>query len=119
MLIAVASVAVSLCAITVGFAEVYTLVADENLVIRRVVNQADSPNNTIMTLTQGSSVSVVGCEDYKSDIALKIRIETGEIGYVSDGAFHLKREESVSHLFSDSKTLVWSCRDFFNNRKVD
>ncbi len=118
-LITVCAVAVMVSAITVGFSEVYALVADADLPIRRVVNQADSPANTVGTLTAGSSVAVVGCEDYKSDIALQVRMGTGEVGFVSDGAFHLKREDLVKHLLSDPKRLVWSCRAFFNNRKVD
>lgn len=104
--------------VAVGSAEVYTLVADANLPIRRVVNQADSPENTVDTLTAGAGVVVVACEDYKSDIAIKVRLKTGEVGYASDGAFHLKRESLVKHLLSNPKTLVWSCRAFFNNRKV-
>lgn len=77
--------------ITFEFAEVYALVAVADLPIRRVVNQEDSPANAIGTLTAGSSVAVVGCEDYKSDVALQVRMGTGEVGYVSDGAFHLRK----------------------------
>jgi hypothetical protein len=118
-LITVSAVAVILSAITVRFAEAYALVADADLPIRRVANQADSPTNIVGTLTAGSSVVVLGCEDYKSDIALQVRMETGEVGYVSDGAFHLKREDLVKHLLSNPKRLVWTCRAFFDNRKVD
>lgn len=106
-------------AATVGLAEVYALVADADLPIRRVANQADSPVNTIGTLTAGAKVIVVGCEDYKSDIALRVRMENGEVGYVSDGAFHLKKEGLAKYLLSDPERLVWSCRTFFDNRKVD
>lgn len=117
--ITVGAVAILISAITVGFAEVYVLVADADLPIRRAVNQADSPENTVGILTAGISVVVVGCEDYKSDIALRVQMKNGEVGYVSDRAFHLKKEGLVTHLLSDPKRLVWSCRAFFNNRKVD
>lgn len=102
----------------VGFAEAYTLVADADLPIRRVVNQADSPANAIVILSAGTKGIVVGCEDYKSDIAIRVRTETGEFGYVSDGAFHLKREGVAKYLFSDSDRIVWSCHGFYNTRKV-
>lgn len=118
-LVTIGAVTVLTLAVTLGLAEVYTLVADADITIRRVVNQADSPANTIGTLTAGAKAIVVGCEDYKSDIALIVQTEAGAIGYVSDGAFHLKREGLTKYLLSDPERLVWSCRGFFDTRKVD
>ncbi len=118
-LVTLGAVTVFAFAVTLGLAEVYTLVADADITIRRVVNQADSPANTIGKLTAGGRAIVVGCEDYKSDLALIVQTETGAVGYVSNGAFHLKREGLSKYLLSDPERLVWSCRGFFDTRKVD
>lgn len=102
-----------------GMAEVYVLVAKSDLKIRRVVNMPDSPENLVTILGAGHGVVVIGCEDYKSDVAVKVQFESDQLGYVSDGDFYLKKGRVVMHLFSEPYMLVWSCRRLFNVRKIE
>ena len=100
-------------------AEDYTVVAEASLPIRRVPNLGFTPSNTMATLGAGDTAVVVGCVDYKTDIALEVRVQDGQVGYVSDGEFRLRRgDHSFNYLLSDPERLVWSCRNFFAARKA-
>jgi hypothetical protein len=102
----------------VGSSEVYSVVADARLAIRKIPNQPDSPENVLRSLAIGEQVDVVGCKDYKSDIAVEVRVNDSEIGFVSNGAYRLKRGRSRDYVFTDPSRLTWSCRGLFDNRKI-
>lgn len=103
---------------TLGLLEAYVLIPDEAIFVRRVVNQRDSPENTVGVLQVGVVVDVVGCDDYKSDVAVKVKMKTGEIGYVSDGAFYLRRVDVMDYFLKGFDGLTLSCRGLFDNRKL-
>ena len=108
------------CAAIVGSAEVYTVVADAPLPIRRIANQPNSSTNTIRTLLPSEQVIVIACIDYKSDVAVQVRVAQEEMGYVSNGTYRLKREgRPYEYLFSDPQRLIWSCWGFFESRKFN
>lgn len=113
------AMAMALGYFAVSNARVYIIVADSPLVVRRIVNAADTPDNTITTLRQGQQAVVVECANYKSDIALRVRTNGGETGYVSDGKFMLVDEaRPFKHLLSDPDRLSWSCMSMFDSHKV-
>lgn len=119
LLIAAALIGTSVF-ITVWCAEVYTLVADAKLPVRRVVNEAVLPDNILLTLESGEKLKVTQCIDYKSDIAIQVSVSENVLGYVSDGDFHLERVRwPYRYFLSDPHRLVWSCGSFFNGRKID
>jgi hypothetical protein len=101
-------------------AEVYDLVSDGKLPVRRIINSPDSPSNTLLILESGEKLSVTRCIDYKSDIVIEVVVSENVQGYVSEGAFHLERTRwPLKTIFTAPQKLVWTCGPFFNNRKVE
>ena len=101
-------------------AEVYDLVSDGKLLVRRISNSPDSPSNTLLILEFGDRISVSRCIDYKSDIVIQVVVSENVRGYVSEGAFHLERTRwPLKTFFTAPQKLVWTCGPFFNNRKAE
>ncbi|HSV55206.1 MAG TPA: hypothetical protein VLJ57_23985 [Burkholderiaceae bacterium] len=119
-LLLVASIFIAFAITVVWRAEVYTVVADAELPVRRIANQADSAENVLLVLKPGQKLNVTDCIDYKSDVAVQVSVSKDLLGYVSDGDFHLERVRWPYKFFvSSPKRLVWSCGAFFNDRKID
>jgi hypothetical protein len=98
--------------------EAYVLIPNEEMIVRRTPNAPDVSENNIKTIQKNEVLQVLGCLDYKSDIAVRVRVN-GEGGYVSDRDFFLRREIiDFETIFRDPARLVWSCRGFLDNRKV-
>ena len=99
--------------------ETYILVADGPLYLRRNLGEPDSKANVIAQVRAGQELKVTGCIDYKSDIAVQVRLDE-QIGYISDGDFHVMRLPwRVRFASFDLDSVVWSCHGFFNNRKIE
>jgi hypothetical protein len=65
----------------------------------------------------GESVAVDACEDYKTDIAIRVTTPSGAIGYVSEGDFILERRSATAHLLQGGlKGITLSCRGMFMKR---
>jgi hypothetical protein len=102
----------------VAAAEDYLVIPESRLFIRAIPNRADTPENLVTILEPGDRAVVVACVNYKSDIALKVKMSNGQIGYVSNGGFHLERGQStVGFFISDPERIVWSCRGFYDHLK--
>lgn len=98
--------------------EAYVLIPNEAMIVRRIPNAPDADDNKIKAIQKNEVLRVLGCVDYKSDIAVRVRVN-GEGGYVSDRDFSLRRESiSFEIIFRDPARLVWSCRGFLDNRKI-
>lgn len=99
--------------------ESYTLIAEGSVTVRRSPTLPFDSANMLAILGVGEKAEVVECVDYKTDIAMKVVVPgQAGVGYVSEGLFRLEREPNpLKHLLSDTRRLVWSCRDFFPTRK--
>ena len=98
--------------------EIYVLIPNEEIIVRRRPNAPDAGDNKIKEIQKNEILPVLGCLDYKSDIAVHVRVN-GEGGYVSDRDFFLRRESiDFETIFHDPDRLVWSCRGFLDNRKI-
>jgi hypothetical protein len=99
--------------------ESYTLVAEGPVLVRQSPTLPFDSANILVILGVGEKAEVAECVDYKSDIAMKVVVPGQDgVGYVSEGLFRLEREANpLQYLLSDTRRLVWSCRDFFPTRK--
>jgi hypothetical protein len=99
--------------------ESYTLVAEGPVAVRRSPTLPFDSANVVATLRPGEKAEVVGCVDYKTDIAVMVAVVGQDgVGYISEGPFRLERETiPIKYLLSNSHRLVWSCRGFFSTRK--
>jgi len=99
-------------------AEDYLVTPEAPLFVRAVPTRPDTPDNRVAILSPGESAVVLACVNYKSDIALKIRTDTGWTGYISEGSFHLEKGRFPARLLmTDPTRVVWSCRGFYDHLK--
>lgn len=101
--------------------EKYDLIADGNVIVRKAMNQEPSFEDALYVLKPGERLTVSGCVDSKSDVAVRVIAPSGVAGYVGIGDFRLKRmARSVGDIFLIfDENAVWSCRYFYENRKID
>lgn len=86
-------------------------------IVRSPVAPAD-PGNTVAWVAPAEAVQVLGCEDFKSDVAVRVRAANGETGYVRGGEFELVRQPvSYSSRLQAPWEATWSCRALFDARK--
>lgn len=117
------SLAVMLAAIcgVVAWPEKYDLIAGGDVIVRKVMNQEPSFQDALYVLKSGERLTVSGCVDSKSDVAVRVIAPSGAVGYVGAGHFKLKRiARSIGDVFLFfDESMVWSCRGFYENRKID
>lgn len=119
VVVALVSLTILVALVLAVASEAYILVADGPLYLRRNPGEPDSKANVIAQVRAEQELKVTGCVDYKSDIAVQVRLDE-QIGYISDGDFHLTRLPwRVRFISFDLDSVVWSCYSFFNNRKVE
>lgn len=101
--------------------EKYDLIAEGDVVVRKAMNQEPSFEDALYVLKPGERLAVSGCVDSKSDVAVRIIAPSGVAGYVGVGDFRLKRiARSIGDIFLIfDERMVWSCRYFYKNRKID
>lgn len=101
--------------------EKYDLIADGYVIVRKAINQEPSLEDALYVLKPGERLTVSGCVDSKSDVAVRVIAPSGAVGYVGVGEFRLKRiARSVGDIFFIfDESMVWSCRNFYENRKMD
>jgi hypothetical protein len=105
----------------IAWPEKYDLIAGGPVIVRKAMNEEPSLVNALYVLRPGDRLTVVGCVDSKSDVAVRVIVPSGNIGYVGAGEFQLKRVarpvSQLLRLFDDD--IVWSCRPFYEDRKLD
>lgn len=101
--------------------EKYDLIAEGDVVVRKAMNQEPSFEDALYVLKPGERIAVSGCVDSKSDVAVRVIAPPGVAGYVGVGDFRLKRiARSIGDIFLIfDERMVWSCRYFYENRKID
>lgn len=101
--------------------EKYDLIAERDVVVRKAMNQESSFEEALYVLKPGERLAVSGCVDSKSDVAVRVIAPSGVVGYVGVGDFRLKRiARSIRDFFLIfDERMVWSCRYFYENRKID
>lgn len=101
--------------------EKYDLIADGDVIVRKAMNQEPSFEDALYVLKPGERLTVDGCVDSKSDVAVRVITPSGVVGYVGMGDFRLKKiARSVGDIFFIfDESMVWSCRNFYENRKMD
>jgi len=97
--------------------EVITLRADDSVQVRRSPVQPSIGANVIHTLAAGERADVVECEDIKTDLVIRVRVGSGETGYVGAGRYSLERQPAtLSLLLSTPARITFSCRGMFEHR---
>lgn len=101
--------------------EKYDLIADGDVIVRKAMNQEPSFEDALYVLKPGERLTVSGCVDSKSDVAVRVIAPSGVAGYVGVGEFKLKRiTRSIGDIFLVfDENMIWSCRGFYGNRKID
>lgn len=101
--------------------EKYDLIAEGDVVVRKAMNQEPSFEDALYVLKPGERLAVSGCVDSKSDVAVRVIAPSGMAGYVGIGDFRLKRiARSIGDIFLVfDESMVWSCRHFYDNRKMN
>ena len=105
----------------IAWPEKYDLIADGNVIVRKTMNDESSFEDALYVLKPGERLTVSGCVDSKSDVAVRVIAPSGVAGYVGIGDFRLKRiARSIGDIFLVfDENIVWSCRYFYGNRKMD
>jgi hypothetical protein len=67
----------------------------------------------IAVLQPGQRVSVEGCESDKSDFEIRVRLPSGQTGYVSAGDYRLERRDISLGSLASPGSIVLSCRSLF------
>ncbi len=97
--------------------EVITLIAQGDVPVGR--NPAAQPygDNLVVTLRANEHANVDGCEDIKTDVVIRLRLASGEFGYVARGPYTLERKKPMlSILFFNPNRISLSCKGMFLNR---
>ena len=73
--------------------------------------------NVLQVLRVEDQLQVDGCENIKSDVVIRLRSDSGEIGYDGHGSFSLERcPVTLELLLSDPRRIVLSCGSMFQHR---
>ena len=84
--------------------------------IRRSLTLPPTGANVLQVLRVGDQVQVDGCEDIKTDVVIRLRSDSGEIGYDGHGSFSLERcPVTLELLLSDPRRIVLSCGNMFQH----
>ena len=103
-----------------GRGEIINLHAEQTLPIARSPIEPASGTNLVYVMRLGEEAEVLGCEDIKSDLVIRVRVATGDSGYVSSGQYTLARGSVTAHqLFTDPRRIAFSCNGFFLHRSRD
>ena len=119
-LVSLVVILAAICGVA-AWPEKYDLISDGDVIVRKVMNQEPSFEDALYALKPGERLTVIGCVDSKSDVAVRVIVPSGAVGYVGTGEFKLKR---IAHSIGDvflifDEKMVWSCRSFYGNRKID
>jgi hypothetical protein len=99
--------------------EVITLRAEEPLPVSKSPVKPASGANLVYTLSPGERAEVIKCEDIKTDLVIRLRAGSGEIGYVASGRYSLERRRvDFRVLLSDPKKITFSCKGMFEHRSI-
>lgn len=98
--------------------EVISLYATDNLPLGRNPALPTDGTNLVSTMKYGEDAQVLSCNDIKTDVVIKIRLRSGETGYVSSGNYYLKRKKaSLMELITSFDHVTFSCKGMFKNRQ--
>lgn len=64
----------------------------------------------IAVLKPGEKVQVLGCESIKSDVEIRVRLPSGETGFVAVGNYRLERRHASLESIMSPRSIVFSCR---------
>ena len=91
--------------------EVIALRADQSVIVSKDPFRPAAGENVLGTIAAGDQVTVLACEDFKSDIAFRVRMPSGAVGFVGQGDFRLERRSvTLGLLFRAYDDVVLSCR---------
>ena len=97
--------------------EVIALRADQSVIVSKIPSYPAAGEDVLGTIASGDRVTVLDCEDFKSDIALRVRLPSGAVGYVREGAFGLERRGvTLGLLFRSYGDVVLSCQGWYEHR---
>lgn len=73
--------------------------------------------NLVATLSAGEEAQVIECRDIKTDLVIRLRTRTGEIGYIAGGNYVLMRKKAGPYsLISGFDLVTFSCRGMYEKR---
>lgn len=97
--------------------EVIVLRSDGPLPVGRDPYRAPEGGDLAYTLGTGERAEVIECENTKSDILVRVKVASGETGYIGSGQYRLKRQRaSLTTLLSNPTSVIFSCKGLFEHR---
>lgn len=97
--------------------EIITLRAMENIPVSASPVKPIVGTNLVVTLKRNEEAEVVSCEDIKTNLIIRVRLHTGETGYITDGNFILERKRiNPEAIFAKLGSITFSCAGLFNSR---
>lgn len=99
--------------VTISQREILTLVSRGNTKSYKSYNWSFTTPADLM-IPKGTSLPVVGCEDIKTDILIRVE-KDGVVYNVSDGSYFLKREKANFFQLLTDPNATYSCKGLFLN----